>query len=56
MHVQLEMTGSTIFDIEAGRFTDGDYQLDMLAVQNVKGMDLEITGHASGRLELVSGR
>ena len=56
MHVQLEMTGSTRFHIEDGRFTDGDYQLDMLAVQNVKGVDLEIAGHANGRLELVKAQ
>ena len=54
MHVQVSLTGSTLFDIGFGRFSGGRYELDMLAVHAANGIELQLTGYANGTLELVS--
>lgn len=53
MQVQLSLSGSTLFDIDRGRFISGHYELNMLALQSVNGIELELTGFATGQLELV---
>lgn len=53
MHVQASMTGTTTFDITRGRFVGGRYELDMFALHAAEGIEIQLTGHANGNLELV---
>lgn len=54
MHVRFALKGFTLFDVANGRFTFGQYEMDMLAVQNIGGVDLEVTGFSNGKLELTT--
>ncbi|UCF18158.1 MAG: hypothetical protein JSU87_09330 [Gemmatimonadota bacterium] len=56
IHLQAAMTGRTRFDVAAGRFVDGHYEIDMFALHAADGIEIQLTGHANGTLELVSER
>ena len=56
MHVQASLTGSSLFDIDRGRFVGGRYEIDMFALHAAEGVEIQMTGHANGRLELVNAR
>jgi len=56
MHVQASLTGSSLFDIDRGRFVGGRYEIDMFALHAAEGVEIQLTGHANGRLELVNAR
>jgi hypothetical protein len=56
MHVETSLTGSTTFDVRHGRFIEGRYEIDMFALHAAPGIELQLIGHANGRLELVSAR
>ncbi len=56
MHMEASLTGSTLFDIERGRYVGGHYEIDMFALQAAEGIEIQLTGHANGNLELVSAR
>lgn len=53
MHLEASLTGSTQFDIKRGRFIAGRYELDMFAVHAAPGIEIQLTGRADGRLELL---
>lgn len=55
LHVEASLTGTTTFDVRRGRFTGGRYEIDMFAFHSESGMELELTGHANGRLQLLRG-
>ena len=54
MHLQASLAGSTQFDIKRGRFIAGRYELDMFAVHAAPGIEIQLTGRADGRLELLN--
>ncbi len=56
MHVQASLTGSSLFDIDRGRFVGGQYEIDMFALHAAEGVEIQLTGHANGRLELMNAR
>ena len=56
MHVQASLTGSSLFDIDRGRFVGGRYEIDMFALHAAEGIEIQLTGHANGGLELVNAR
>jgi len=56
MHVQASLTGSSLFDIDRGRFVGGRYEIDMFALHAAEGVEIHLTGHANGGLELMSAR
>jgi hypothetical protein len=56
MHVQASLAGSSLFDIDRGRFVGGRYEIDMFALHAAEGVEIELTGHANGGLELVNAR
>jgi hypothetical protein len=56
MHVQASLTGSSLFDIDRGRFVGGRYEIDMFALHAAEGVEIQLTGHANGGLELVNAR
>jgi hypothetical protein len=56
MHLQTSLTGSTLFDVSRGRFVDGRYEIDMFALQAAEGIEIHLTGHANGILELLDTR
>jgi hypothetical protein len=49
------LTGVSLFDITWGRFVGGDFQLDMFALSASEEVEIQLTGHANGKLELLSG-
>lgn len=55
MHVEASLTGETVFDVERGRFSQGHYEIDMFALYAEAGVEIRLTGHADGDLELVEG-
>ena len=56
MHMQASLTGSSLFDIDNGRFVGGRYEIDMFALHAAEGVETRLTGHATGDLELVDAR
>jgi hypothetical protein len=56
LHVQASLTGSSLFDIGRGRFVGGRYEIDMFALHAADGVEIQLTGHATGDLELLSAR
>jgi hypothetical protein len=56
LHMQASLTGSSLFDIGRGRFVGGRYEIDMFALHASKGVEIQLTGHANGNLELLSPR
>ncbi len=56
MHVQIDMTGSALFDVTRGRYVGGRYEIDMFALLASGEVEIELTGHASGTLELLNAR
>jgi hypothetical protein len=56
LHLDASLTGSTLFDISQGRFVGGNYQIDMFALSAAEGVEIQLTGHATGTLELVDGQ
>lgn len=56
MHVEASLTGSTLFDVNRGRYTGGRYEIDMFALHAAEGVEVQLTGHADGNLELLSSR
>ena len=56
MHVQASLTGSSLFDVDRGRFVGGRYEIDMFALHASEGVEVQLTGHANGGLQLVSAR
>jgi hypothetical protein len=56
MQMEASLVGSTRFDIEHGRYVGGSYEIDMFAVQAESGVELQLTGHANGSLELLGER
>jgi len=56
MHMQASLTGSSLFDIDNGRFVGGRYEIDMFALHAAEGVEIRLTGHANGDLELVDAR
>ncbi len=53
MHMEASLIGSTLFDIESGRFVGGRYEIDMFALHAAEGIEIQLTGHANGKLELL---
>lgn len=56
LHVEASLTGTTMFDVRRGRFTGGRYEVDMFALHAESGVELRMTGHANGSLELLRER
>ncbi len=56
IHLQATMTGQTRFAVAEGRFIDGRYEIDMFALHAAEGIEIQLTGHANGTLELVGER
>lgn len=57
MYLEATLTGTARFDIQAGRFNGGEYQVDMFALNTgEKGGELRLTGHATGELKLLDSR
>ena len=56
MHVETSLTGSTLFDVARGRFVEGQYEIDMFALHAADGVEIQLIGHANGRLELMDTR
>lgn len=56
MHLQASLTGSNLFDITNGRFVGGHYEIDMFALHAAEGVEIELTGHADGDLELLNAQ
>ena len=56
LHMDASLTGSSLFDISQGRFVGGSYQIDMFALSAAEGVEVQLTGHANGTLELVDGQ
>ncbi len=56
VHVQASLTGSSLFDIDRGRFVGGRYEIDMFALHAAEGVEIQLTGHANGGLDLVNSR
>jgi hypothetical protein len=56
MHIQASLTGFSIFDIAEGRFAGGEYEIDMFALSSADGIEIQLTGHANGNLELVGAK
>jgi hypothetical protein len=56
LHVQASLTGSALFDIAGGRYLGGTYEIDLYALQAAGGVELGLTGHANGTLELLENR
>ncbi len=56
LHLQATLIGSSLFDINQGRFVGGRYEVDMFALHAEGGVELQLTGHANGKLELLSAR
>ncbi len=56
LHVQASLVGSSLFHIGQGRFVGGAYELDMFALHAADGIEIQVTGHANGGLELVDAR
>ncbi len=56
LHLQANLTGSSMFDIAQGRFVGGRYEVDMFALHAAEGLEIQLTGHADGHLELLSAR
>ncbi len=55
-HLQANLTGASLFDIAQGRFVGGRYEVDMFALHAAEGLEIQLTGHADGHLELLSAR
>ncbi len=55
LHMDASLTGSSLFDIGQGRFVGGSYQIDMFALSASEGVEVQLTGHANGKLELLDG-
>jgi hypothetical protein len=55
LHMDARLTGVSLFDITWGRFVGGDFQLDMFALSASEEVEIQLTGHANGKLELLSG-
>ncbi len=56
MHMEASLKGSSTFDIERGRYIGGHYEIDMFALHAEGGVEVQLTGHANGNLELVGTR
>jgi hypothetical protein len=56
LHMEASLTGSALFDIDRGRYVGGYYEIDMFAVHAESGVELQLTGHATGTLELLDAR
>jgi hypothetical protein len=56
MHMEASLTGSALFDIDRGRYVGGRYEIDMFAVHAEGGVEVQLTGHANGNLELLVAR
>ncbi|MEE9132162.1 MAG: hypothetical protein V3U13_01245 [Gemmatimonadota bacterium] len=56
LHVQASLTGSSLFDIDRGRFVGGRYEIDMFALHAAEGVEIQLTGRANGNLELLNAR
>lgn len=56
LHMQASLTGSNLFDITHGRFVGGHYEIDMFALHAAEGVELQLTGHADGDLELLTAQ
>lgn len=50
MHFEATIAGSAEFDIDAGWFRDGRYEIDMYAVEGLDEGSIHLTGHATGAL------
>ncbi len=56
LHLEATLSGSSLFDVNQGRFVGGRYEVDMFALHAASGVELQLTGHANGKLELLSAR
>ncbi|UCC71189.1 MAG: hypothetical protein JSV86_12425 [Gemmatimonadota bacterium] len=56
MHMEASLTGSALFDIDQGCYVGGHYEIDMFALHAEGGVEVQLTGHANGSLDLVSAR
>ncbi len=56
LHLEANLSGSSLFDVNQGRFVGGRYEVDMFALHAANGVELQLTGHANGELELLSAR
>ncbi len=56
LHLEATLSGSSLFDVNQGRFVGGRYEVDMFALHAAAGVELQLTGHANGKLELLSAR
>ncbi len=67
LHVQASLTGSSLFDIARGRFvggrsgsngglSGGRYEIDLFALHAAEGVEIDMTGHATGELKLLGER
>jgi hypothetical protein len=53
LHMEASLTGSSLFDVQAGRFVGGEYEIDMFALHSTPQVEVQLVGHASGKLQLV---
>lgn len=53
MHLQASLQGEALFDVDAGQFISGDYEVDLFALHASEGVELQLTGHATGTLRTV---
>lgn len=56
LNMEASLTGSALFDIDRGRYVGGSYEIDMFAVHAEGGVEVQLTGHANGTLELLAAR
>jgi hypothetical protein len=56
LHMEASLTGSALFDIDHGRYVGGRYEIDMFALHAEGGVEVQLTGHANGTLELLGAR
>ncbi|MGD2215975.1 MAG: hypothetical protein PVJ64_04440 [Gemmatimonadales bacterium] len=56
LHMEASLTGTAQFDIDRGCYVGGRYEIDMFAVHAEAGVEVQLTGHANGTLELLVAR
>lgn len=56
LYMEASLTGSSLFDIDEGRFVGGRYEMDMFALNATENIEVRLIGHADGTLELLRAR
>ncbi|HSG81700.1 MAG TPA: hypothetical protein VLC48_05585 [Gemmatimonadota bacterium] len=53
LHMEASLTGSSLFNLQEGRFVGGQYEIDMFALHATPEVEVQLVGHARGKLELL---